>query len=292
MGTLNSVHREFYDSLDDFMKQMHDFRLEDLGDTVEKQDRYHNVSRIIADTSADVKFYGNYEKVYDKFKKHNVKQEASVLATAIDSLVGADFDEQRWQYRTRLEEGDEVDVNRYLDGQDRYWNGVRKVRHEKRVVRVYVHVGGHCGRSAEQLAIGGALAVAVTEAMEAAGIAVELWGVCYSSGCYKNGDNALTAVMLKPSDAFADLGIINYVCGNHHVFRNSFFRSWCKTGVRDALDIDMSLGYHAVVDKDKIGLTDEEAEQAIIVPSFYDVPSAKGWLDEQFSKMKEKGKVQ
>lgn len=292
MGTLNSVHREFYDSLDDFMKQMHDFRLEDLGDTVEKQSNYSRSAQIITETSGDGKFYGNYEKVYDKFKKHNVKQEASVLATAIDSLVGADFDEQRCQYRTRLEEGDEVDVNRYLDGQDRYWNGVRKVRREKRVVRVYVHVGGHCGRSAEQLAIGGALAVAVTEAMEAAGIAVELWGVCYASGCYENGDNALTAVMLKPSDTFADLGIINYICGNHHVFRNSFFRSWCKTGRRDALDVGYGLGYHAVVDKDKIGLTDEEAEQAIIVPSFYDVPSAKDWLDEQFSKMKEKGKVQ
>jgi hypothetical protein len=292
MGFRNSVHREFYDSLDDFMKQMHDFRLEDLGDTAEKQDNYRNASRIIADTSADGKFYGNYEKVYDKFKKHNVKQEASVLATAIDSLVGADFDEQRWQYRTRLEEGDEVDVNRYLDGQDRYWNGVRKVRHEKRVVRVYVHVGGHCGRTPKQLAIGGALAVAITEAMEAAGIAVELWGVCYASGCYSNGDNALAAVLLKPSDTFADLGVISYICGNHHVFRNSFFRAWCKIGVRDAIDVDYFLGRHAEVDKDKIGLTDEEAEQAIIVPSFYDVPSAKEWLDGQFNKMKEKGKVQ
>lgn len=292
MGYRNYVHREFYDSLDDFMKQTHDLRLEDLGSNIEEQKKFSAAARIISDTIGNSKFYGNHDKVYERYKKHNVKQEASTLATTIDDIAGADFDEQRWQYRTRLEDGDEVDVNRYLDGQDRYWNGVRKVRREKRVVRVYVHVGGHAGRSATELSIGGALAVAVTEAMESAGVAVELWGVCYSSGCYSNGDNALTCVLLKPSDAFADLGIVNYICGNHHVFRNSVFRSWCKTGLRDGLDVSHGLGWHAEVDKDKIGLTDEEAEQAVIVPSFYDVASAKRWLDGQFNKMKEKGKVQ
>lgn len=91
---------------------------------------------------------------------------------------------------------------------------------------------------------------------------------------------------LKDSNEFADLGMVNYICGNAHIFRNYFFRSWCQLGKREKLDTSLDLGYCRDLCAKDIGLDEEEERTAIIVPQFYNVEDAKQWLIEMFNGLK------
>ena len=230
-------------------------------------------------------FNGSFKKIVDKYSKHDVKREASVLAGVMNEINCADFTECAWEYRQRLEEGDIIDVNRYLDGHEKFWCGVKRAWRTKQVVRVYCGFGGNCFRSEEELAVCGAVCVTLCEILESMGIGVELWGVATASGLFTNGDDGETLIKLKGSDEFADLGMINFITGTDYVFRNGVFRSWYKLADRDGLMADFALGRMKIPSAEDIGLCEEEARAAIIVPQLFDVDEAKRWLKDLLEKL-------
>lgn len=274
------MHVEFYDSLSEFIESAHKIKSSDFSEFSTNRSNVESCE----DTSS--KFHGNEQKLYKKYKEHDVKHEAGIMAGIMDSVNTSDFVEHAWEFKQRLEEGDMIDVNRYLDGQEKFWCGVRRCLRNKQVVRVYVGIGGNCHRTKDELAICGAVGVTVVEVLEAMGIGVELWGGCFSTNLFDNGDNGGIVVKLKDSNEFADLGMVNYICGNAHIFRNYFFRSWCLLGKRDKLDTTPNLGRCRDFCAKDIGLDEEEERTAIVIPQFYDIDDAKEWLIGMFNGLK------
>ena len=275
------MHVEFYDSLNEFIETAHKTKPSDL-------DGFSMSKSYVEKFEKSDHFYGNERELYKKYKEHDVKREAGIMAGVMDNINTSDFVEHAWEFKQRLDEGDMIDVNRYLDGQEKFWCGVRRCLRNKQVVRVYVGLGGNCSRTKEELAICGAVGVTVTEVLEAMGIGVELWGGCFATNLFDNGDNGGVVVKLKDSNEFADLGMVNYICGNSHIFRNYFFRSWCLLGKRDKLDTEWGLGRCRDFNAKDIGLDEEEERAAIVIPQFYKVDDAKKWLIQMFNVLKDR----
>ena len=225
-------------------------------------------------------FHGNQEKVYEKYATHKVEKESSLVNDVMGEFRSLEFDEVRWKFAQRLVEGDSVDVNRYLDGQEKCWLGVRRQRKRKKVVRIYSEFGGHCGRSANQLAVNGAMAVTLCEILESMGIGVELWACTYSKDVGYNDIDILEMIKVKASEEFADLGMINYVTGNNHVFRNTAFRNWGRIlHENDKGDLSWGLGYHGNLTMEILeGRQEDKADGTILIPSIYDMDKAKSWM--------------
>ena len=266
----HEMYSIFYDSIKDFV--------DDVSEKPTSFNQDYNKRQWETWESSRGGFHGNFGNIVKTVATHNVKQEASMLAGVMNEINSADFIERSWEYKQRLEEGDIIDVNRYLDGHEKFWCGVKRSWRTKQVVRVYTGAGGNCGRSREELAICGAVAVTLTEILESMGIGVELWSVSPSSGLFDNGNDGQTLIKLKGSDEFADLGMINYITGNDTVFRNGVFRSWCKLAEREKFCLDCGLGRMKNPNAKDIGLEDCEANTAIIVPQMFDVATAKNWL--------------
>lgn len=266
----HKMYSIFYDSIKDFV--------DDVSKKPEKFKNDYNEHQWKNWERSTGGFHGNFNNIIKTVATHNVKQEASMLAGVMNEINSADFIERSWEYRQRLEEGDIIDVNRYLDGHEKFWCGVKRSWRTKQVVRVYTGAGGNCGRSREELAICGAVAVTLTEILESMGIGVELWSISSSSGLFTNDNDGQTLIKLKGSDEFADLGMINYITGNDTVFRNGVFRSWAKLAEREGFTLDCCLGSMKTPTAKDIGLEDCEADTAIIVPQMFNVDIAKEWL--------------
>lgn len=274
------MHVEYYDNLSSFVEKMHGLKDTDF----KLANNLHQYNSTLGESG----FHGNEAALYKKYKEHDVKKEAGIINGIMDEINCAEFVEHAWEYKQRLEEGDSIDVNRYLDGHEKFWCGVCRCYRNKQVVRVYIGLGGNCNRTAHELAICGAVGVTVVEVLEAMGIGVELWGGCFSTDLFLNGDNGGTLVKLKDSNEFSDLGMVNYICGNAHIFRNYFFRSWALLGERDGLGTDYYLGHCRSFCATDIGLDESEQASAIIVPQFYDVSAAKTWLIDMFDGLKQR----
>lgn len=266
----HKMYSIFYDSIKEFV--------DDVSKKPEKFKSSHSREQWETWANSTGGFHGDFNNVIRTVATHNVKQEASMLAGVMNEINSADFVERSWEYKQRLEEGDIIDVNRYLDGHEKFWCGVKRSWRTKKVVRVYTGAGGNCGRSKHELAVCGAVAVTLTEILESMGIGVELWSIYTSSGLFTNGDDGQTLIKLKGGDEFADLGMINYITGNDTVFRNGVFRSWVKLAEREGFTCYSSLGRMKIPTAKDIGLEDCEAETAIIVPQMFDVSEAKQWL--------------
>ena len=236
--------------------------------------------RLYDNTDGGDGFYGNQEKVYEKYATHKVEKESSLVNDVMGEFKSLEFDEVKWKFAQRLVEGDSVDVNRYLDGHEKCWLGVKKQRKRKKVVRIYSEFGGHCGRSANELAVNGAMAVTLCEILESMGIGVELWACTYAKYAGYNGIDILEMVKVKASDEFADLGMINYVTGNNHVFRNTAFRNWGRIlHENNKGDLSWGLGHHGNLTMEILeGRQEDKADGTILIPSIYDVEKAKRWM--------------
>lgn len=277
---------EYYDNLEELFKKT------DVSSDVYNEYRYEGARRGFMTTAKGDYFHGRFGAVYSKWRDHNVKKEASMMDGIISDINASEFKECSWVYKTRLEEGDSIDINRFLDGHEKFWCGVRRVMKDKKVVRVYLNIGGSCGRSREELAVCGAVGTTVCEVLESMGIATELWAASmsrnlfdYSDGKYTNGG---TVVRLKDSNEFADLGMINFICGDSHVFRNIIFRSWWMLGERIKQQPSGCLGQHAELSMDDLGLEEEERDGVLIIPSLYNVEEARKYLINFFNGVREK----
>lgn len=277
------VHRRFFGSATEFFDSVAPSVT--LGREV--ADRFTNAASMFETTANGDEFHGKSENVDAKFRKHRFESEASLLSDTMGELKSAAFDVDRWQFVRMLEEGDEVDCDRWLAGSDRCWSGVRRRRLEKRVVRIFTALGGSCARSRKELSVCGAVAVSLVEMLEAAGVAVELWGCGAFRDVFRNGDDGLACVRLKGSDGFSDLGLVNFVCGDSHVFRNSFFRAMSLLGTEIGSDVCCNMGYAVSLTADILGLEDCEMEDTVVVPAMFDREVASKWLDDFVNNRKE-----
>ena len=150
---------------------------------------------------------------------------------------------------------------------------------------MYGGFGGNCGRRAHGLAVCGGVCVPLCEILEGMGIGVELWGIGAARGLFTNGDDGETLIKLKGSDEFADLGMVNFITGTDYVYRNAVFRSWYKLADRGGLECTAYLGHMKIPSAEDIGLCEEEARAAIVVPQIFDISRAKNWLKELLEKL-------
>jgi len=223
-------------------------------------------------------FNGSWTHTCTVFDECTFKAEASLTDDIIDEICTTDFSEMKWKFMQQLEEGDSVDVERYLAGQERCWNGVRRVPKQRKAVRVYVNFGGNCGRSKEELAVAGAVGVTFAEIMESMGVSAEIWGVHFNHGMDAYGNDYVDMVKLKAQNEYSDLGLINFMLGDAGVFRNGFFRTWTAAAARNGFDTAFGLGQSRLCSLDMLGLTPAEQKSAVMVPQLFSVEDAKAWL--------------
>lgn len=258
-----------------------------------KSGKSEATNRIITETINGTAFNGKNEEVINRIKSHDLKEEARLNANATGEIPASLFQSVRWEWQRKLEEGDEVCVSRYLDGQDCYWTGVRRRRRPQKVMRVYVTVGGNCFRSKEELAVAGAVATTVTELLESNGVATELWGV---SGSHKIDTRSKVDLVvqfrIKGSQDYCDYGAINFLTGNNHFFRNIIFRTFCKY-VEDnsTATVSYGLGTALAITQQVLGLDEREFEEAVVIPPLFTVDEAVIWLKEFVSTLKDKAGI-
>lgn len=238
-------------------------------------------------------FHGKNKTVMEKYMQHLFEPSSSLLSGVIDELNGEAFVVDKWRFANHLEDGEDIDIARYLDGNDRFYSGVRRRRRELRTIRVYASIGGNCHLDKEELAIPGALATCVCEALESAGHAVEMWGCWSVNGFARNSKgnevDMVVQTRIKAANAYADYGLINFVTGDHHFFRNIAFRTGCKY-VSDNTEYKVTrwLGRAGQLTAETIGLDESECEAAVIIPPIYDLEEAKAWLAKFYAGRKDK----
>ena len=228
--------------------------------------------------SREGEFYGSWKKTLETFNNGQFQEEASLTDDIIQDICTTDFQEVKWRFMQQLTEGDAVDVERYLGGHERCWNGCRRVPRMRQAIRIYINFGGNCFRSSKELAVAGAVGVTFAEIMESMGIAAEIWAVHYSTRVDINGGSYVQMVKLKAQNEYSDIGLINFMLGNDGVFRNALFRHNLIDAAKNGCDCAYGLGHSESIDLDSLGLTAQERKTAIIVPQLFDVGRAKQWL--------------
>ena len=238
------------------------------------------------ETCEDGGFNGNWKKVCKKFADAEFEDEASLTSETIDEISTVDFNEIKWKFQQRLTEGDGVDVERYIAGQERCWYGCRRLPRSRQAIRIYINFGGNCFRSSKELSISGAMGVTFAEIMESMGIAAEIWAVHYSVGMDADGNDYVEMIRLKQQNEYCDFGLVNFMLGNDGVFRNGIFRANCYHAMKNGNDVSWGLGQSRSANLDILGLTEEEKQSSIVVPQVYSKEAAVKWLEEVLSDQK------
>ena len=228
-------------------------------------------------------FHGNQNEVYRRYAEHDVESYAGTMSTMVDSVNLDSMYERRWEFRSRLDCGDEVDVDRLMECEyETCWNGMRRALRGRQSVRIFVNFGGSFRRSPEELSIPGAIATSVAQALETIGIGADIYGV---SGACECADNVtvMSIVKLKGVDQYADFGMIGYVCGDSHVYRNTGFINWIETCSENGIKPNRNLGYEASMSAKNLGIDDDELGTRVIIPQIFEVSKAVEWLRGSFA---------
>lgn len=123
-----------------------------------------------------------------------------------------------WEYS---DEGDELDIDSYLEGDDRCWaNPVFHV--DKPIVRCFVNISASAGVSAQCMAARGAVVCAMICKLERLGYGVQV----YSGDCgYDHGGNYfVNSVKVKDSDEFLHEGLLAFWLSHPAALRRIGFR--------------------------------------------------------------------
>lgn len=234
-------------------------------------------------------FNGSTEEVVGEVRKTHPKD--AKITTGMAARISSDvFMKKRFSFVNKQIHGCRVDIPRYLSGDPRCFFSAKKIRRENRAVRVYAGIGGNCGRSADEMAVCGSLACAVTEYLESNGINVELWAVTAIEEMFSCGGNnndetdrdTIHLIKLKDSTSYIDLGLVSFVCGYAKFFRNVVFKSYYKYGnslVNSGYMLSGGLGHVVQFTKEMLPPGCDDKENSIIIPQFYNIESAKRWFD-------------
>lgn len=234
--------------------------------------------------------YGSTEEVVGKVRKAHPKD--AKISTNMTSDISSDvFMKKQFSFVNKQIHGCRVDIPRYLSGDPRCFFSAKKIRRENRAVRVYASIGGNWFRSADELAVCGSLACAVTEWLEANGVNVELWAVTAIDGMFDCGGNsndetdldAVHLIKLKDSTSYIDLGLVSFVCGYSKFFRNIVFKSYYKYAdgiVGSGYHLDNRLGRVVQFNKDMLPPGSDDKKNSIIIPQCYRISDAKRWFSD------------
>jgi hypothetical protein len=120
------------------------------------------------------------------------------------------------------EEGGEVDVAAYLDGQRACMWTWTEQDNKRPIVRVSVNVSARSGTTTDEYTVAGAIAAALVDALENAGRRVELTVLCAISMGSSPG-NIVFSADLKRADEPLDLGTVAYALAHPSMLRRTLF---------------------------------------------------------------------
>lgn len=245
-------------------------------------------------------FNGETGKVIEECRGGH-EYEARIMSDKSHSMMSDDFMKKRFVFRNKQLVGQRVDIPRYLSGDQRCWFATKKIKKIAQAVRVYAPIGGSGNVSKEEMEVCGALTCSVVEKLESEGINVELWAAYsiinfFYQRINTNDDDGMKVcglIKIKDSSEYSDLGMISYVTGNDHFYRNIVF----KSRVKFAYDVFMQTGIQSNCSgsysssnflKEYI-LPDGEytKENTIVIPRIYHIDSAIQWFKDKFDKEEE-----
>ena len=227
--------------------------------------------------------------------------ESRIMSDISSKMMSDDFMEKRFTFRNKQLVGQRVDIPRYLSGDQRCWFATKKIKKIAQAVRVYAPIGGMGNVSKEEMQVCGALTCSVVEKLESEGINVELWAAYFIPDFFHqrvntNDDDGIKVcglIKIKDSSEYSDLGMISYVTGNNHFYRNIVF----KSRVKFAYDVFMQTGiksncrgnYHSSNFLEEYILPDGEytKKNTIVIPRIYNMDSAIQWFNNKFDKEEE-----
>lgn len=245
-------------------------------------------------------FNGETSKVIEECRgKH--EYEARIMSDISSNMMSDDFMKKIFTFRNKQLVGQRVDIPRYLSGDQRCWFATKKIKKIAQAVRVYAPIGGMLNVSKENMQVCGALTCSVVEKLESEGINVELWAAYFLPDFFHkrvnaNDDDGMKVcglIKIKDSSEYSDLGMISYVTGNNHFYRNIVF----KSRIKFAYDVFMQTGiksrcdgsYHSSNFLEEYILPDGEytKENTIVIPRIYHMDSAIQWFNNKFDKEEE-----
>ena len=245
-------------------------------------------------------FSGETGKVIDECRGEH-EYEARIMSDKSHSMMSDDFMKKRFTFRDKQLVGQRVDIPRYLSGDQRCWFATKKIKRIAQAVRVYAPIGGLGNVSKEEMEVCGALTCSVVEKLESEGINVELWAAYRIRDFFlqrinpvdDDGRSVCGLIKIKDSSEYSDLGMISYVTGNDHFYRNIVF----KSRVKFAYDVFMQTGIQSKCRGNYISsnfleeyiLPDGEytKENTIVIPRIYKMNEAIQWLNNKFYKEEE-----
>jgi hypothetical protein len=116
--------------------------------------------------------------------------------------------------RWSSDDGDEIDVDRLRAGQNCWRQTVREERDAPQTLALVFSLSTSCSRAAEEVLWRGAVAIILSDLLEAAGFRVELWAANYVARGYRDGSDAFQAVRLKASESPVDIAtLVNGIAG-------------------------------------------------------------------------------
>ena len=245
-------------------------------------------------------FHGKTSEVISECRGEH-EYEARIMIDKSHSMMSDDFMKKRFTFRNKQLVGQRVDIPRYLSGDQRCWFATKKMKKIAQAVRVYAPIGGLGNVSKEEMQVCGALTCSVVEKLESEGINVELWAAYFIPDFFHqrvntNDDDGIKVcglIKIKDSSEYSDIGMISYVTGNNHFYRNIVF----KSRVKFAYDVFMQNGikskcegnYHSSNFLEEYILPDGEytKENTIVIPRIYHIDSAIQWFNNKFDKEEE-----
>ena len=229
-------------------------------------------------------FYGEHS--YEAKLTYDIEQE----------IIPCEMYKKRFSYVNRQTVGQRVDIPRYLSGDTRYWSTVKKKRLKVPAVRVYAPMGGRGYVSKEEMTVCGATSCAIVEILESSGFNVELWAACCVEDVYmadyNTGEKLHThlcqLIKLKNCGDYTDYGMINYITGNSHFYRNIIFkdRIISALGRKDIHYCGVGGSYN--FSKDAIPKEEEiDFDLDIVVPRCYSIEQAQTFINKKLSNSQE-----
>ena len=245
-------------------------------------------------------FNGNTGEVIEECRGEH-EYESRIMSDKSHSMMSDDFMKKRFTFRNKQLVGQRVDIQRYLSGDQRCWFATKKMKKIAQAVRVYAPIGGLGNVSKEDMQVCGALTCSVVEKLEREGINVELWAA-YSIVDFfhervnpldDEGMNACGLIKIEDSSECSDLGMISYVTGNNHFYRNVVF----KSRVKFAYDVFMQTGIKSncggnhrssnFLEEHILPDGEYTKEHTIVIPRLYHMDSAIQWFNNKFYKEEE-----
>jgi len=124
------------------------------------------------------------------------------------------------------EEGGEVDVASYLDGQRACMWTWAEQDNKRPVIRVTMNISATADTTPNQYIFAGALAAALVDALENSGRRVELDALCSIESSHKSGYFFTFGTKLKRSEQQLDMGAIAFALAHPSMLRRILFAAW------------------------------------------------------------------